>query len=630
MRRVFHKLYRPYTYLISIVICSLPLTPIAGSQDLEAETPDIVITIANRLNGLTPDQLTSASSIFTEEDITARGQTYVADLLRSLPGLSVNSSGNASQLTQLRLRGTEANHVLVLIDGIEASDPNSGEFNFSNLYSKDIIGIEVLRGEQSALWGSDAIGGVINIITRAHQTDPGYQAYFEGGRFNSFDNQLSATLPLGNATLTLNGHMAATSGYDISGLGSEPDSSENGQLSIALNRLQFGGINVNARISHGYSQTAFDSDTDFDGRLNNSTENLITHNWLGRLESHFILSGFTHKIIFNLTDTKTDTRQSTFPNATRGLRQQVNWTAGRTFGHHKIIVLAESERESFRNFGGMGAIQNQNQHIQTHAMALDYRYQNEGLTFTASAREDFNSRFATNFSWQVGLSYPVSFLNGRLYGSYGIGVKNPTLTEIFGFFPGSFTGNPDIQQERSKGFNVGYEMKWRTGQLGIDYFSSRLQNEILTIFNPDFTSTVRNNTQISRREGIEVEGRWKPFRNLNLHVSGTWLKATENGESEIRRPEWSASASAVWQPIKPVNLNISVNYTGEQVDMDFATFSRVVLDDFILLGFNFNYQLNPQLNLYVRGENVGNAIYEEVVGYSPRPRSLYSGIRVSF
>ena len=124
-----------------------------------------VVVIGKRIGSLNENELTAPASVITESEIAARGQQHVSDLLRTLPGIAVNSSGPAGGLTQIRIRGSEANHVLVLIDGVEVANPSSGEFDFSGLRAEDVVRIETLRGEQSALYGSDAIGGVINIIT---------------------------------------------------------------------------------------------------------------------------------------------------------------------------------------------------------------------------------------------------------------------------------------------------------------------------------------------------------------------------------------------------------------------------------------------------------------------------------
>jgi len=133
----------------------------------EPDTEGEIITVGERIGTAYRDTLTTPSSVITSEEIAARGQQFVSDLLRSLPGIAVNSSGPAGGLTQIRVRGAEANQVLVLIDGVEVANPSSGEFDFAGLRSEDIVRLETLRGEQSALYGSDAIGGVINIITRS-------------------------------------------------------------------------------------------------------------------------------------------------------------------------------------------------------------------------------------------------------------------------------------------------------------------------------------------------------------------------------------------------------------------------------------------------------------------------------
>ena len=129
----------------------------------------------------------------------------IRDRLRTLPGIAVNSSGPAGGLTQIRVRGAEANHVLVLIDGVEVANPSSGEFDFSGLRAEDVVRIETLRGEQSALYGSDAIGGVINIITRAGSTKEGWRGSVEAGSRETIEGQISAVIPLGGAALSING-----------------------------------------------------------------------------------------------------------------------------------------------------------------------------------------------------------------------------------------------------------------------------------------------------------------------------------------------------------------------------------------------------------------------------------------
>src|SRR6185369_5290371 len=149
---------------------------------------DYVIVTATRANqGVRADLLGSSFTILQPEDFEQRQTRYVSDILRDVPGISISRSGSVGGLTQVRIRGTESNHTLVLIDGIKASDPVAGEFDFSSLIADDVAKVEVLRGQQSALYGSDAIGGVINYITLSGREAPGGRVRVEGGSFGTKD-----------------------------------------------------------------------------------------------------------------------------------------------------------------------------------------------------------------------------------------------------------------------------------------------------------------------------------------------------------------------------------------------------------------------------------------------------------
>ena len=418
---------------------------------------DEVISLGSRITPVALDVTTSASSILTEDDIQNRGQAFLSDILRSLPGLAVSRSGAAGNLTQVRVRGSEANHVLVLIDGVEAGNPNTGEFDFAGIRSEDIVRIEVLRGEQSALWGSDAIGGVINITTRVGSDVESYKASVEVGTSDTIEGQISAVIPIGSAALSINGNAFSTEGFDVSGLDGEDDGSDSRSISIGLNRVEIGPLKLSALYSASNLRSEFDSDTDFDGRLNNTNNLLITDNRRANITGQFDVGVLKNKISLSLTETDTSDPNASFQNDTEGQRLQANWAGEATIAEaHTVTVLAEVEDEDFELFGGVGAGQNQNNKITNYALAGDYKYAQGPISVTGSIRQDFNDRFENATTWRVGGGYTVDALNGRIYGSYGTGVKNPTLTEIFGFFPGSFIGNEDIQPETSEGFNIGY------------------------------------------------------------------------------------------------------------------------------------------------------------------------------
>lgn len=590
-----------------------------------------IVTIGTRIGSADIDTLTSPVSVITEDDIRARGQRYVSDLLRTLPGLAVSVSGARGGLTQIRMRGSEANHVLVLIDGVEVNNPNAGEFDFSGLRAEDLVRVEVLRGEQSALYGSDAVGGVISLTTRAGATDAQRGLQVEYGTQDTASGQASFVVPLGGASLSLNGTLFSTEGFDISGTGGENDGSESRAVNIGLNQLEIGRLTVSAKYGNSRLETDFDGDTDFDGRLNDTDGLSIIKTETARLDGTFDLAGFAHRITLSRVQTDTDTMGG-FSSRSVGTRKNANWTAKTTRGAHSLTVLAEAEDETYRitpNFTEAGAEPKN----ETYALAGDYQYLSGPITVTASLRQDFNDLFQDATTWRVGAGYAFEGWSGRLRGSYGVGVKNPTLIELFGFFPASrFTGNPDLQPESARGLNIGYTQDIAGIRLSIDYFRSELEDEITTIFNPDFTSTAVNLTTDSTREGVEIEADWHVSDTVSLRGAMTFLDSKENDTPEIRRPDFTASAAAEWQASDTLSLTVTLDHTGSQTDLDFGGFpaATVDLDGYTLLGLNSVYHVNDTISLTLRGENLLDEDYQDIFGYASQGRTIFAGLRANF
>ncbi len=591
---------------------------------------DEVVTVADRVGSARVDTLTSPVSVLSESDIEARNQTFVSDLLRSLPGISVSSSGSAGALTQIRMRGAEANHVLVLIDGVDVSDANSGEFDFAALNAQDIVRIEMLRGEQSALWGSDAIGGVINIITRAGAKTESMTVSLEGGSRNSFSGQVSAVVPVKGAAISVNGNLLTSDGHDIAGVDGEKDGTKSRNINVGLNNVVIGPVTLSAKGSAAKLEADFDSGFPFpintDDKTNRDTQS-------GRVDARFDISGFENRLTLSGSKTISKNPNASFPNDTTGKRETANWAAKKSWGAHSLTVLAETEKETFTNFGGVGAAQNQTKSTRNDALAGDYRFQEGAVTLTGSLRQDFNDRFENELTWRIGGGYAVKGIGGRFRASVGTGIKNPTMTELFGYYPASFKGNPDLLPERSLGYNLGYEQDLlnESLKLSVDYFHSDLENEIYTDFGVS-PSTARNRDFDSTREGVEVEARWILGDQLRVDGSMTFLKSEENGVQEIRRPEFMASSTITWSPMDAVSLTASVDHTGRQIDSDFSAFptAAVKLDAYTLVGLNAAYDVNEILTLTLRGENLLDEEYQDVLGYATQGRGVFAGLRARF
>jgi vitamin B12 transporter len=326
-----------------------------------------------------------------------------------------------------------------------------------------------------------------------------------------------------------------------------------------------------------------------------------------------------------MVETETDTKAG-FPSLSTGTRHNASWAAKRSFAErHDFTVLGEIEREEYK-FGGDPDVP----HIDNYALAADYKYSGDALTLTGSVRQDMNDVFADATTWRVGAGYKFNW-DGRFRGSVGTGVKNPTLVELFGFYPASrFTGNPKLKPETSLGYSIGYEQAFGGLILSADYFHSDLQDEITTIFNPDFTTSLANLTTDSTREGIEFAARWEVGNSLSLNGSTSFLDSDQDGAEEIRRPKFLASATATWDATDDLSVTANVDHTGSQLDTNFGTFTTVKLDAYTLVGANIRYAVTDIVSVYLRGTNLLHEEYQDVFGYASPGRGVFAGVSADF
>ena len=584
---------------------------------------DEIVSVGERFGVTEIDKLTSP---VTAIDPSVRDLGTISQELRAVPGLSVNSSGPDTGLTQLRLRGAEANQIVVLVDGVEVANPADGAFDFGGLRAEDVLRVEVLRGEQSALYGSDAVAGVINIVTRARAGLTGWRGTVEAGSRDNLEGNVSAGISLGGAVLSVTGNVFITEGYDVSASGDEDDGASSRGLRLALNKLQVGNVELGALVSASRRTSEFDEDADFDGRIDDtdsvSDVDLKTYALTAETSGY----GLNYRASASRSETVTDTRGG-FPTETTGTRDQVTLLADYNtlggFEGHGVTALAEYEREEYEFEGDPDTPSND-----TWGVAGDYRFQGDALTLTASARYDSNDLFDDSFTWRAGAGYRTGF--GRFTASLGTAVKNPTLIELFGFFPSSnFVGNPDLQAEESFGYNLGWSYDLEEGRISANYFRSELEDEVITVFNPDFTTGVANLDTDSTREGVEIEGNYR-VGDVNLRGSVSFLDSDQDGVEEIRRPDFLASGTVSWQPTDALSLTVFADHTGSQLDTDFATFTNIELDAFTLVGATLGYDVSDAWQIYARGTNLLDEDYEEVVGYRSPGAAVFVGLRADY
>ncbi len=217
-------------------------------------------------------------------------------------------------------------------------------------------------------------------------------------------------------------------------------------------------------------------------------------------------------------------------------------------------------------------------------------------------------------------------------GSIGTGIKNPTFTELFGFFPGSFIGNPDLKPEESQNWEIGWEQTLGGFSYSATYFDANLENEIYTAFNPDFTSTALNRVSESERSGVELSGRWQALANLSFAGQATFFDSQDDtGADEIRVPDMTASLSADWQVQENgIRLGLALDHVGEQGDFDFGPFpSRLVaLDAYTLASLTVEYPVTDRLAITLRGENLLDETATDVFGYNGPGAGVFVGLKL--
>jgi vitamin B12 transporter len=605
----------------------------AQTTETEANFTDTMIVIGGRIPSLV-DDVTSATSLVEEDDMALRGDLVLADTLRSVPGIAVSRSGGTGGLTDLRLRGSEANHVLVLIDGIEASVPLSGGYDFAHAPGFGVERVEVLRGEQSALWGPDAIGGVINIRTAGSTGSEGRLVQFETGSFGTLFAGARASGAQGRLSGGVSVSRLQTDGIDVSGLGGEKDAYQRFFASTA-GEFELGeeeSIQWTARFSDFESE--FDSDSDFNGLLDNTNQFSAGQQMAVGARLTLRRFGLRHDLAANVSqDTLANYTDAVFQGESRAQRWQAfyqptfNWQTGRTT--HRLTGLVEFERDQFDSFAGVGAGSNQSRETDNTAAAVDYRLARGPARLSASLRHDWNDRFEDAATWRVGGSWQFAEIGGRVRASFGEGVKNPGIYELFGFFPGFFTGNPALEPERSLGWEVGWDQALgEVGRISLTYFEADLEDEIFTDFSAS-PFTARNRSTRSHRSGFEMDGEARLTDQLSISGSVTFQESDENGTPEIRRPEFTSSLGLNWQSRDSRwQAGLAADHTGDQLDTDFGTFTSVTLPAYTLLSARLAWQFSPTLQIYMRGTNLSEEEGADVFGYASEGRGLFVGLRL--
>lgn len=618
----------------------------AVKEEEKEEIREVVVT-ATRLN--TPaEEVGSSITVITDDQIDKMQKRTVLDVLRSVPALDVVQSGGPGGATSVFMRGAKSEHTLVLIDGVEMNDPiSTGRgYDFAHLSVDGIERIEILRGPQSTLYGSDAIGGVINIITKRGKGKTSGFASLEGGSFNSFRGAAGGSggnewmqYSLGFSRWDTDGISAA----DEEDGNTEKDGYENTSLYGSLGFAPADIFDLDFTLRFTDAESGIDNAAGPGGDDPNSTEESkqLFFRTQGRL--YLFDDIWEQKLGFSLTDhdrySRNDTDAAHPDDLSRssfdGRMLKFDWqnnfyihdTNTVTFGIETEEEKGESNYYSESAWGPYTSA-----FVEQTARTTGYYFQDQVELWdswftTVGVRWDDHSKFGVETTYRIASAYLVQKTGTKFKGSYGTGFKAPTLYQLYSDY-----GDENLNPEESTGWDFGLEQSLFDGKaaMGAAIFHNEFDDLI------DFDSGTWTYVNVARAvsKGIEIFGSAHPADNLDFRFSYAYTNTKDitTGEDLLRRADNKFSFNLNYGFPGKGNANLEIVYVGERDDDDFSTYpaTRMQLDGYVLVNPAFSFQISENIEMFGRVENLFDRDYEEISGYGTPGISVYGGIKVLF
>jgi vitamin B12 transporter len=643
------------------VHASAALADTALDQSTDSSLDEVVV-VANRA----PEPLSkigNSVSVLTDADIKASQLTVVSDLLAQTPGITFSRDGGVGQPTSVYIRGAESDQTVVLIDGVQINDPSepAGGFNFANLLTSNISRIEILRGAQSTLYGSQAMGGVINIVTTEPTTPFGGDVDVEGGSHDT--GYFSGGIGGKDDSLMwrLSGNWYGSSGipaFDEKLGGTRLSASQIGGGSGQVRYNFTPDLDLDIRGYYTQARADFDGYDTPTGAFGNDNEYGTTSQFVEytgltlRSPDH----GFTNRVAFQYTDTDT---------------KDYDPDAPANYGSPSPLTFygtGNNEREEYQGtwefapqYQAVFGAQHERSTINTYSpefppapppleeyATIDSGYvqlQGEvasGLTLTAGDRYDRHNVYGGHSTDQVAAAWALNDGHTILRASFGQGFKAPSLYQLYSNY-----GNPALRPELSHSWDAGVEQHALDGRLMLSatYFQSASRDliEFFYCTTPSPLCAVESYgyyANISREaaHGVELQATYNPTPALTLSANYTLTDtqdlspgSTTYGFELPLRPKNAANASAGYQWSSQWNTAVTLRYSGPSMDYSFGDAAgNVDLGGYVLADLKASYSVSNRLELYARIENVAGKHYETVYEYGTLSRVAYAGLRATF
>jgi vitamin B12 transporter len=605
--------------------------------------PPIVVSVSRVETAAA--EVASSVTVVTRAEIERRQLGTVLEVLQTVPGVSLVRTGGPGSATSVFLRGASSEHALVLIDGIEMNDPSSpnGGYDFATLGTERIERIEVLRGSQSTIHGSSALGGVVHVITRRGEGPLRVEVEAQGGSYGTAAGSFAL---LGESA---GWSWAGTvSRHTTDGFSAAPEDLGNDEADGS--RTTGLGLNVERRAGRlGLSLVAHldDSATEIDmaGPEGDDPNRRLEDREVGwKAEARYGGPDETWRTALSVTFASHDRGSLDDPDpahpsasergAFEGSAWKVAWVNDLDLASSvRVVAGAETEREeaatTFRSESEFGPFESafEERSARTTGAFGEVRAEPaELLALSVGARVDDHDRFGAAATARLAAALRFASTGSRLRATWGSGFKAPTLFQLFD----PEFGAPDLDPERSRGWDVGIDQELASGRVRLfaTWFDTRFQ-DLITFTFPD---GYRNENEAITR-GIEVGATGLTASGIRLDATYTYTKAeAETGPDAglplIRRPRHQGSVEAAWIALRGTDVTLGVRWMGEREDLDFSVFpsERVVLDSYVVARLMAGWEVNEAVRLFGRIENLFDADYEEVLDFGTAGRAAYAGI----
>ncbi|MEE4292466.1 MAG: TonB-dependent receptor [Xanthomonadales bacterium] len=583
-----------------LFFAAVPAGPVHAQENVSSAMEHVlVVTPSRRPESL--EETIAAVSVITREDIEVSAAPDLAELLRTLPGIDVVRSGGPGSQVSIFMRGSNSNHVLVLIDGIRASSSNTGSYVWEQLPLNQIERVEVVRGPAGSLYGSDSIGGVIHVITRS-SAEP--YARITAGSYETREIEAGIGYEGERAQVSINAAWRDVGGFSAqneNGFAYDPD--DDGFTSANL------GVKGSVQSGEGkwtFSLLALDNEAEFDQGISATNQAIAAAGYEGRISS-----AWSHQLLAGYSGEELTTDHGFYRTGFDSGRLQLSWQHQLTAGPNDVFGFGlDWYDENGKSQGSW------NEKRRNAGLFATWDHSRGPLNLQIGGRWDDNSEFSGQFTGQAALAYALND-HWEIMAGYGTAFRGPNLNEQFSpGFSGLFAGNPDLDPESSNSAEAG--VRWRhssAGSLEISLYRTEV-DDLISFSGPAFQAI---NIDRARLQGIEAAygyaaGPWA------VSASAT-LQDTEDlttGAALLRRPKQKAAFSIDRHFANGSWLGIEWVYTGDRAD-----FGGIGLDAYHLLNLRGGWQARPDWRLELRGENLADEDYEPIYGYNAPGRSWF-------